>query len=96
MKTRIVRCTKILAALAVAVTPVVAAATPTDGTPSTLHALRDELATKTEPQALAALPHFRPLCDAQGYPLVGNLSRKGPAPYGPAAFCAAVRKRAGS
>ncbi len=28
-------------------------------------------------EALAQAPRFRPLCDAQGYPLVGNVARKG-------------------
>ena len=44
-----------------------------------------------EPEELAARhEHFRPLCDAEGYPLVGNLPRKSSS--SPVAdFCAGVR-----
>jgi hypothetical protein len=62
-----------------------------------LVALRNELDTQTEAGALARRAHFRPLCDKDGYPLVGNLIRKGSsAGYGPDAFCAAIRKTGGA
>lgn len=62
-----------------------------------LVALRTELADTKTADALANVAHFRPLCDKDGYPLVGNLARKGPAP-GPevSELCAAVRKKPGS
>jgi hypothetical protein len=34
---------------------------------------------------------FRPLCDADGYPLVGNIANKRGV-YQPSKFCAEVRK----
>jgi len=57
-----------------------------------LVALREELDRCTEAEALARREHFRPLCDGDGYPLVGNLIRKGPGGYSPSAFCATVRQ----
>lgn len=57
-----------------------------------LVALRDELGSAGHDAAMARVAHFRPLCDKDGYPLVGNLVRKGPN-YGPAKFCASVRDR---
>jgi hypothetical protein len=65
------------------------AAAPADS--ATLQALQTELATAGPDKALAAVLHYRPLCDAQGYPLVGNLNRKVP-DYTVSAFCAEVRK----
>jgi hypothetical protein len=39
--------------------------------------------------------HFRPLCDKDGYPLVGNLmSKSGEQTYGPEEFCAEARRTA--
>src|ERR1022692_2800827 len=56
-----------------------ASASPTQATESpALVALREELATAGHDKAFAAKTHYRPLCDAQGYPLVGNLARKAP------------------
>jgi hypothetical protein len=63
-----------------------------------LLALRDELVgdvavDERRPQVLAAAAHFRPLCDAEGYPLVGNVLRKTMKTlYQPKDFCADVRK----
>jgi hypothetical protein len=57
-----------------------------------LLALRDELDKQTPAKALAQLKRFRPLCDKDGYPLVGNLVRKDSSGYQPSEFCAAVRK----
>ena len=60
-----------------------------------LVALRDELDSAGPDGAMKQIARFKPLCDKEGYPLVGNLVRKGPS-YGPTAFCAAVRKRVAS
>lgn len=57
-----------------------------------LVALRNELDIAGHEAAMARVAHFRPLCDKDGYPLVGNLVRKGPT-YGPTKFCASVRDR---
>lgn len=63
--------------------------TPTQ-TPSSLQTLNEELSTVTLPAALERRDHFRPLCDAKGYPLVGNINSKGGATV--TEFCAAVRE----
>jgi hypothetical protein len=55
-------------------------------------ALSDELAAMNRDDALKQLDHFRPLCDAAGYPLVGNLQRKAPG-LTPSEVCAEVRKK---
>ncbi|MEZ4299220.1 MAG: hypothetical protein R3B70_29995 [Polyangiaceae bacterium] len=56
-----------------------------------LIALRDELSVAGPTQALSKKAHFRPLCDKDGYPLVGNVvAGKGPA-YSVSDFCADVR-----
>jgi hypothetical protein len=39
--------------------------------------LRAELHAMTHDNAVKALPRFRALCDADGYPLVGNIATKG-------------------
>lgn len=53
--------------------------------------LREELFASQREDALAKVAHYRPLCDAQGYPLVGNVIRKAPG-YQPSAFCQDVRE----
>ena len=61
-----------------------------------LFALRGELVSAGRAGALAKVGHFRPLCDADGYPLVGNLMGKGgpvPGEYQPSAFCDDVKKQ---
>jgi hypothetical protein len=60
-----------------------------------LLALSNELEQVGRDDAMKRIDHFRPLCDKDGYPLVGNLARKGPI-YGPTAFCAEVHTRAAS
>ena len=57
--------------------------------------LRTELDQESIQTALTKQDHYRPLCDKDGYPLVGNLNRKGPGPPGasPSAFCAGVRSK---
>lgn len=68
-------------------------ARPRDGG-ADVHALRDLLADTTPAQAMAQAAVFRPLCDAQGYPLVGNTVRKGgPVLTQPSEVCAEVRRR---
>jgi hypothetical protein len=68
---------------------------PDSQVPEALRALRDELAPVSLDKALRQ-PRFRPLCDAEGYPLVGNLASKGTRTL-PSEYCAAIRKgRAGA
>ncbi|MBS2015447.1 MAG: hypothetical protein JST00_21340 [Deltaproteobacteria bacterium] len=59
-----------------------------------LLALRERLAEAGREKALADEKTFRPLCDADGYPLVGNLARKSPkGPFGPSELCAELRAK---
>lgn len=58
-----------------------------------LLALRDKLLDMKPEQALAQRARFRPLCDADGYPLVGNLARKKPT-YNPSELCKDLREKA--
>ena len=53
--------------------------------------LRAELFHSTEDAAKKQLAHFRPLCDADGYPLVGNIATKGER-FQPSELCAIVRE----
>lgn len=39
--------------------------------------LQGELSMLSVPEAMAQSQKFRPLCDEKGYPLVGNMARKG-------------------
>ena len=69
---------------------------PADGhATARLLALREELAAvATDAEMTAKLAHFRPLCDADGYPLVGNIITKGDGPkMKPSKLCAVVRER---
>jgi len=62
--------------------------------PPDLLTLRTELLSSQPDAALTAMGHFRPLCDAEGYPLVGNVANKVQKPgLQPSEFCAEVRKR---
>jgi hypothetical protein len=62
-----------------------------------LVALRGELAGAGRAGALAKVTHFRPLCDKDGYPLVGNVVMgKAEHPgdhYQPSAFCGELRQK---
>lgn len=59
-----------------------------------LVALRDELRSEKIEGARAKIAHYRPLCDKDGYPLVGNVVRKSPKPeLQPSELCADVRAR---
>jgi hypothetical protein len=52
--------------------------------------LRDELLETPAVEAVERMDHFRPLCDDQGYPLVGNVATKSIGMQ-PSQFCAEVR-----
>ena len=65
---------------------------PDDKAPKELIELRSELFEAGHDGALKQIPKFRPLCDADGYPLVGNAVRKGDV-YQPSQFCAEVRSK---
>lgn len=56
--------------------------------------LRDEMFGMKREDAFAKAAHFRPMCDKDGYPLVGNLSTKSPdqGPQ-PSEMCAEIRKK---
>ncbi len=68
---------------------------PASNDPALL-ALRAELKAAGREAVFAKVAHFRPLCDKDGYPLVGNLvmgkgdNHEG---YQPSAFCDEVRKK---
>jgi hypothetical protein len=57
-----------------------------------LLALGSEIQYTQRDKVVANLARFKPLCDKDGYPLVGNMARKGP-PIGfqPSAFCEGLR-----
>ncbi|MFO0612250.1 MAG: hypothetical protein U0414_06670 [Polyangiaceae bacterium] len=64
----------------------------TQVTPSILE-LREELYRLEDSDAVfARTAHFRPLCDADGYPVVGNVVRK-VSGYGASSFCSELRAR---
>jgi hypothetical protein len=71
-----------------------AAHTPPDDAhaPRALIDLRGELIGAGHDKAQAGFARFRALCDADGYPLVGNLVGKRGV-YQPSEFCSDVRKR---
>jgi hypothetical protein len=50
---------------------------PDDRVKPALMQLRTELHAMSHDNAVKALPRFRALCDADGYPLVGNIASKG-------------------
>lgn len=62
--------------------------------PRTLIALREELFRFHDDgqAAFANVGHFRPLCDANGYPVVGNVIRK-MSGYQTSTFCSELRSR---
>lgn len=64
--------------------------------PTNLISLREELfhSGYGGEKAFANVAHFRPLCDAQGYPVVGNVMRKASG-YQPSAFCGELRAKTG-
>jgi hypothetical protein len=76
--------------LLLASTPAFAKPPPDEKAPQALIELRSQLFEAGREQALQQVPRFRALCDADGYPLVGNVVRKGEA-FQPSQFCSAVR-----
>lgn len=56
-----------------------------------LQALNEELVSTSWREAVSRLDHFAPLCDANGYPLVGNIVSKGGTTA--SEVCAEVRAR---
>jgi hypothetical protein len=55
--------------------------------------LRNELRGMTRDTAVKVLPRFRALCDADGYPLVGNIATKGESDrMQPSEVCRLVRE----
>jgi len=60
--------------------------------PRALIELRGELIGAGHDKAQAGVARFRALCDADGYPLVGNMVGKRGV-YQPSEFCSDVRKR---
>ena len=81
-------------------TAALAAPAPDDQVPYELLELRDELVNAGERAALDDMPRYRPLCDAEGYPLVGNVLPKGSdesvfvymdPTFQPSEFCKQVR-----
>ena len=81
----------LLSAAPAAASPSTHAPPPDSDVPRTLLDLRAELIRAGHDKAQADLARFRPLCDKDGYPLVGNLANKGDR-YQPSAFCSDVRK----
>jgi hypothetical protein len=64
-------------------------------TKARLNTLLAELLGSERAEVKARMDHFRPLCDEAGYPLVGNVVRKGaPGGYQPSEVCAEVRTKA--
>jgi hypothetical protein len=60
--------------------------------PAALLDLRGELLGAGRDKAQRDVPHYRALCDKDGYPLVGNLANK-KGVYQPSEFCSDLRKR---
>ena len=60
--------------------------------PAPLIELRSQLFDAGEEGAQKDVQRFRALCDADGFPLVGNAMGKS-AVYQPSKYCAAVRER---
>lgn len=58
--------------------------------------LRAEAFHLTNDQVKAQLKHFKPMCDAEGYPLVGNIAVKGDQANQPSAVCKLIRERPAS
>jgi hypothetical protein len=80
----------LLSAAPAAASPEHRAPPPAASLPQALRDLRRDLVAAGRDRALAAIARFRPLCDQDGYPLVGNVASKGDL-YQPSQFCAEVR-----
>jgi hypothetical protein len=66
---------------------------PDSAVPKELLDLRAKLLSTEREQARADAPRFRALCDADGYPLVGNIANKA-SRYQPSELCADLRQAA--
>ncbi len=66
---------------------------PDDKAPAELVALRSKLYEAGRAGGRSQQARFRPLCDREGYPLVGNVANKTDL-YQPSEFCADVRRSA--
>lgn len=90
--------TTLATATATTATPVASSAAPVVAQPGVedpkLLQLRDEMFGLPRDKVMADTARFRPLCDKDGYPLVGNLMRKVPeqGPQ-PSELCAEIRKK---
>lgn len=58
-----------------------------------LNTLLSEVLQKPARDVFAHLPKYRPLCDKDGYPLVGNVARKGAPEVQPSTLCEEIRSR---
>jgi hypothetical protein len=73
--------------------PATRPAPPADSAvPERLLALRADLLRAGRDKAQAEIARFRPLCDSDGYPVVGNVAAKGDKWYQPSQFCSDLRK----
>jgi hypothetical protein len=86
----LIRTRTLIPILLLASTPAFGKPPPDEKAPKALIELRSELFEAGREQALQQVPRFRALCDAEGYPLVGNVVRKGEV-FQPSEFCSAVR-----
>lgn len=83
----------VLTALLLSAVPAAASPTKSDAeAPRELLKLRTELWEAGRAGAAADPARFRPLCDKDGYPLVGNVANKGEV-FQPSQFCREVRNR---
>ena len=83
----------LLSASPAGASPAVSHTPPDDAhAPKAMIELRGELINAGRDKAQASVGRFRALCDADGYPLVGNLVGKRGV-YQPSEFCSDVRKR---
>ncbi|HEY0989124.1 MAG TPA: hypothetical protein VGD80_18780 [Kofleriaceae bacterium] len=80
----------LLSAAPVAASPDAHAPPPDSKVSKPLLDLRMDLIRMGRDKAQSDLSRFRPLCDKDGYPLVGNMANKGN--YQPSQFCSDVRK----
>ncbi len=67
---------------------------PIDSSDPRVNTLRAELHDLKRDIALLKVSHFRPLCDADGYPLVGNVREKGMSQHlQPSEVCEKIREQ---
>lgn len=78
--------------LAIAITTTACSGAIESPQPTEREALARELASTTLADALARREHFMPLCDANGYPLPGNINAKGGTGTTVQQFCDAIKQ----